>query len=96
MIAKWLGFFYAVSVTHLPLSALSTLLKFQRAMLYTQIGQLVAIASALAIGVWLGDLESTVALVALAAAGVYAINMLVMFRLIGRDDQARLRAPKPG
>jgi len=89
MIAKWMGIFYAASAIHAPVSALSTLLKFQRNMFITQSAQLLATVVALAIGVASDDLELTISLVALATALVYGVNLVSMIRMIRRDDIQR-------
>lgn len=95
MIARWMGIFYAASAIHAPMSALSTLLKFQRNMFVTQCAQLVATSAALAIGVATGDLETTVALVALATTLVYGANLASMIRVIRRDDTQRAESAVP-
>ncbi len=98
--AKWLGFYYAAAAIHLPATALSTLLRFQRNMLATQTAHFVATAISLAIGMQIGDFETTVALVGIATAAVSGLHLVGMLRRIRRYDRsggaaARGRGPGP-
>jgi O-antigen/teichoic acid export membrane protein len=94
IVAKWLGVFYASTAIHLPVAGLATLFKYQHRMLRVQIAQFVAVPLALVLGAWIGGFETTVAAVSLATAGVYCVNVLVMLRLVHRDDLARAAVPR--
>jgi hypothetical protein len=88
-----MAIFYAASAIHLPASGLSTLLRFQRNMLVTQVGQFGTTALALALGVLSGDFELTVALVALGTASICALHLLGVLRMIRAFDRGRHGLP---
>ncbi len=87
-VVKWLAFYYAIAAIHLPATALSTLLRFQRNMLVTQSAHFVVTGVALAAGVAVGDFETTVALVAVSLSAVSLLHLAGMIRRIRNHDQS--------